>query len=147
MEDAVGGGDGFFKLAAFVDGHGAGFFAIDVLACTGGADACGRVPTLASGDDHGIDARVLDDGIHLAMSGAVFVFIMAVDGAADDFGALGLRVADGDELDVWPVEEVLEDDAPARTKANATDDDAVAGGHGTIEAERAAGDDGAQANV
>jgi hypothetical protein len=114
--------------AILLNGHGAGFFAIDVLAGAGGKDRGGAMPAVAGGDDDGVDIRSGEQLVHVNIAGAVIVAIVAVDGLADDFAVGFLDVGNGDEVDIGLLEETFEHLAPARSEADSADGDAVVGG-------------------
>jgi hypothetical protein len=134
--------DGLVEFLAFLQGHGTGFFRIDVLAGLGGEDRAECVPAVAGGDEHGVDVIAVKDLPHVAMGLAVLVAVVAVDGFADNLAARLLHVRNGDEADIRVGEEGSEHLAATRADADAAEDDLVAGCDIAVSAKDAGRNDG-----
>jgi hypothetical protein len=110
------------------------FFAVHILASIQGGDGDDGVPVIRRGDDDGVDVLAGEELAEVAVGLAAFeggVLVLAValgDGLLGVLTAVGIDIADGDDLDFFATEEVVEVTAVHLAVADEAEREALAGG-------------------
>ncbi len=99
------------------------------------------MPMVASGSQHRINILTLEDLTHLGGFIAVVVTKFFHRYATHDFGTIGLRIGDGDKLNVWLLQKASKHLAAARANADCAEYDTITRCDSAIFAERAGGND------
>ena len=101
-------------------------FAVDVLACLHGVEHHLAMPVVGRGDHHGVDVHVgqqlaiVDVGLHRRVLASLDALLPV----------RSIDVADRCDLDVWRVEDGVDQVAAAGSQPDATHADCLAGRHG-----------------
>lgn len=146
LKHTAAGADMTLQVDAFHDGHGAWLLAVDILSGFRGQHRSQRVPAVPGGDEHGIDVAAAQHLEHIAAGMAVLVAVFLVGDPLYDFPLLGLRVGNGQKLDIRLFEKpVAQDHASSPPQTDPGHRDPVARGHVAVQAECARGNDGRHA--
>ena len=126
LEDHAAAADGIDDPAAFVDGQGQRFFAVDILARAGGGDGHDGVPVVGDGDDDGVDVgpgedlAIVDAG--KTSSDGTILRLRRIELIDDPLGRFSAKVlgggfvavagpvdiADGPDMDIRQLQKALE---------------------------------------
>ena len=140
LEDALMLEHGFIELAAFLNIHGAGFFAKDVFACTGRINRCGGVPTVAGGDKHGIDIIPTQHVMHVDVGVALLDSMFPHGQSLHDFPFFLIRIGNGQKLKVRLLEKGTQHLPASAAKADAPHGNTIRRSHRPVETEHRAWD-------
>src|SRR5262249_4685596 len=127
LEDALVRLDRVTQRPPLADRVGQRLLAVDVEPGVGGGDPGQGVHVVRGGDDDGVQALVVEQVAEVAVGGAAPAARALVDQVARLGAVLGVDVADGHHLDVFFVQEHVDEAPPTATGADDADGDAAAG--------------------
>ena len=141
LKDAFVAMDFFAQCPVFGQIQPHWFLHVNVLAGADGRQRGQDVPVIGCRDEESVDVFPGDNLAEVAISGAIVVLIALVDRRASLFELVLFHIAHSHNLGVRLVQKVAHVPPPLRPDANAADDDAVAGRHLALFAQRGSGDD------
>lgn len=133
MEDALVAAHGVDEGECLVDIVRQWFLTVHILASVQGGNGDNSMPVVGRGNDDGVDVFAVEEFAEVGVSfaafeGAVLVFAVAFfDGLLGVFAAVGIDIADGDDLNFFAGKEAAEVAAVHFTIADEAEREALAG--------------------